>query len=146
MEQEQSVWHTYSSFMKMVQHQAENVGMSKSPDASNQGDFSKHDNKGRQKTVMYACNQCDHLTMCKKSLDRHIQSKHEGVNYFCNQCDQQFTIQGSVTSHIRSVHYGVRYAYIKLHEDVKYPCNQCDYHGSKDALRMHLKLKHIVII
>ena len=32
------------------------------------------------------------------------------------------------------------------HKVVKYPCNQCDYQGSKDALRMHLKLKRIVII
>ena len=62
MEQEKSVWHTYSSFMKMVQHQAENIEISKILDASNWSDFSKHDEKGTQKILMYSCNQCDHLT------------------------------------------------------------------------------------
>ena len=144
MEQEKSVWHTYSSFMKMVQHQAENVEISKSLDASNQGDFSKHDNKGTQENVMYACNLCDHLTMKKQSLERHIQSKHEGVKYLCNQCDQKFTTQDAKISHIRSVHYGVRYAYIKIDDAVKYACNQCDYQAShQGSLKSHIKRKHM---
>ena len=129
MEQEQSVWHTYSSFMKMVQNQAENVEISKSLDSSNQGDFSKHDDKDTQENVMYACNFCDHLTMEKQSLERHIQSKHEGVKFACNQCDYQATTQSSLTRHIQSIHEGVKYA-----------CNQCDYQATQQgSLSRHMK-------
>ena len=82
--------------------------------------------------VKYACNQCGYQATKQGNLTTHIQSKHEGVKYACYQCDQQFTAQGSLKIHIQSKHEGVKYA-----------CNQCDYHGSKDALRMHLKIKHI---
>ena len=61
-----------------------------------------------------------------------IQSIHQNVKFACNQCDYQATTQRHLTTHIQSQHEGVKYA-----------CNQCDYHGSKDALRMHLKIKHI---
>ena len=58
-------------------------------------------------------------------------SSTDGGKYTCNHCDYQAGNQSHLTTHIQSQHEGVKYA-----------CNQCDYHGSKDALRMHLKIKH----
>ena len=114
---------------------------------------SKHEGK-------YACNQCDFQALYKSHLTRHRQSKHEGVKHACNQCDFQSTRQDHLTTHIQSKHEGVRYGcnhcdyeatnqtnlntHIQgKHKGVKYACDQCDYHGSKDALRYHLKMKHL---
>ena len=88
--------------------------------------------KYKDKGVKYACNQCDYQAGYRSNLTTHIQSQHEGVKFACNQCDYQATTQRHLTTHIQSQHKGVKYA-----------CNQCDYHGSKDALRMHLKIKHV---
>ena len=85
------------------------------------------------------------LSMCNQqltdqgtlSLSRHIRSIHKGVKYPCNRCEYQATRQYSLKRHIQSKHEGVKYA-----------CNQCDYqsceyHGSKEALRYHMKIKHL---
>ena len=57
---------------------------------------------------------------------------HEGVKFACKQCDKQFTQLNSLTIHIQS-----------LHEGVKYACNHCNYEGSRPALRLHMKSKHL---
>ena len=86
----------------------------------------------KKEGVRYFCNQCDYQAGYQSDLTRHIQSKHEGVKYACNQCGYQATRQSRLTIHIQYKHEGVKYA-----------CNQCDYQGSRDALRHHLKIKHL---
>ena len=108
----------------------------------------------------YACIQCDYQAKHQSGLTVHNQSVHKGVKYSCSQCNQQFTQQSNLTTHIQSVHEGVKYAcnqcdkqftqlnsltvHIQsLHEGVKYACNHCNYEGSRPALRLHMKSKHL---
>ena len=53
---------------------------------------------------MKACDPCDYNATDKKSLTRHIQSKHEGVKYACDQCDHQATQQSNLRTHIKKKH------------------------------------------
>ena len=78
------------------------------------------------------CNHCDKCYTDQSALTKHFQSAHEGIMKACNQCDYQTAYQRDLTRHIQY-----------KHEVVKYACDQCDYHGSKDALRYHLKMKHL---
>merc|ERR1712133_174998 len=67
-----------------------------------------HINKKHQ-GIEYRCNQCDYESDYKDSLTYHIQSKHENVRYYCDQCDKKFTLVGSLNKHIKSVHEGIQY-------------------------------------
>ena len=109
----------------------------------------------------FNCDQCEIKFTQKRSLIRHIQSKHEGAKYACNQCDQQFARQSDLRRHTQSVHEGVKYACYQcdqqytqqgdlkkhiqsVHEGMKYACNQCDYQTlRKDHLNTHINLKHL---
>ena len=110
--------------------------------------------------VKYPCNQCDQQFSRPGGLTVHIKTKHEGVKYACNQCDYQAGYPGDLKKHNQSIHEGVRYTCDQCekqytdpsnlnnhkqakHEGVKYACNLCDYRGSKEAIRYHLKIKHL---
>jgi len=82
----------------------------------------------------FQCQDCEKTFISQVGLWQHTKSQHEGVKYACNQCDYQATTQSNLTRHIQYKHEGVKYA-----------CNQCDYQGSKEALRHHLKIKHLSI-
>ena len=97
-------------------------------------------------SVNFICNKCGKQFSGPDNLRRHIlmmhsgqekhQSKHEGegvkYEHACNQCDYRATQKGNLTMHIKS-----------KHKDVKFACNLCDFQGSKEAIRYHLKIKHI---
>ena len=46
----------------------------------------------------------DYQATTQGSLQRHIQSTHEGIKYPCNQCDSQFTQQSHLKIHILCSH------------------------------------------
>ena len=52
----------------------------------------------------------------QESVQKNIQSKHEGIKYPCNQCDYQATHQSSLQTHIAA-----------KHSDNILQCELCDY-------------------
>ena len=94
--------------------------------------FENNEENVGERDFRYPCNQCDQQFTLQNSLQKHIQSVHEGIKYSCNQCDYQAPIQGSLQRHIQSVHEGL-----------KYPCSQCDYQATRQShLQTHISAKH----
>ena len=82
--------------------------------------------------VKYACDQCDYQATTKGSLTVHIQAKHEGIKFPCDQCDYQGSQQSSLYTHKLSVHQGVRYT-----------CDYCDFQGTQQStVTRHIQSKH----
>ena len=108
---------------------------------------------------VYPCDKCEYLGS-KKALNRHKQSKHEGIRYTCDQCEYAATRQDNLNMHKKSKHEGIRYpcdqcecTYSSLsdlhkhrkhkHEGIRYPCDQCEYVVTKqDQLKRHKQSKH----
>ena len=106
------------------------------------------------------CPKCNAVFTQRKSMLKHVRSKHEGVKYPCSQCDYSATTQYHLKTHIKSIHEGVIYPcnqceykatqpknlrrHIKsVHEGVKYPCKQCNYKATFERnLKNHMKSKH----
>ena len=57
---------------------------------------------------VYPCDQCDY-SGSRKALNRHKQSKHEGIKYPCDQCKYAATQQSDLNKHKQSKHQGMRY-------------------------------------
>ena len=86
----------------------------------------------KNKEGVFECNQCDSQLARIDSLERHIQSKHNGVKHPCHQCDKKFSDVSHLRRHIQSKHEGVRYA-----------CNQCSYEATQKVhLLKHIQSKH----
>ena len=108
----------------------------------------------------YECKTCQKKFMYQSHLNRHIQSKHEGVKYSCDKCDYQATQPHHLTTHFQSKHEDIRYACDECdykathkgaltrhiqsqHEGVMYTCDKCDYQVARqDNLTRHIQLKH----
>ena len=106
------------------------------------------------------CPHCGNLYSCKRDLNRHIKSVHEGIKYPCNLCDYEANQQISLRSHVKSIHEGVRYEcehcdkefshksdltiHIKgKHEGFTYECDKCNQQFSKKRfLKAHIESKH----
>ena len=82
----------------------------------------------------YECEQCNQTYHDRSTLNRHIQSVHQGVKYACDQCDYQARYQSGLIEHIQSRHEGVRFA-----------CDQCEYSSTqRGQLGIHIQNKHNV--
>ena len=108
----------------------------------------------------YECEQCNQTYHDRSTLNRHIQSVHQGVKYACDQCDYQARYQSGLIEHIQSKHKDIKYACNQCdyqakrhynlivhinskHEGAKYACDHCGFHsGYKGDLNKHIKLKH----
>ena len=106
------------------------------------------------------CPECGKVFTTKYNLQKHIQSKHEGIKYPCNHCDYQATQQCSLKNHMQSKHEGIKYPCYECdyqattqlnlnrhiqsqHEGIKYPCDQCDYQGTTQGnLNRHIQSSH----
>ena len=53
------------------------------------------------------CEQCDHYTLTKRSMEHHIKTKHEGQVFNCHQCDFVSKTKETLTSHINTKHEGL---------------------------------------
>ena len=124
----------------------------------------KTDNNGSQihESEFFDCGQCESQFANPKSLNVHIQSKHEGVKYACNHCEHQATTKGNLKSHIQRKHIGLglmlfcnqcnqQYCDVSTlrrhirskHEDVKYACNTCEYQANRqEVLKIHIQSQH----
>ena len=77
----------------------------------------------------YSCPKCNHCTVYKINVEKHIKIKHLGVRFPCNECDGRFT-----TPHVLKLHIDT------IHRKIKYPCDRCDYKAkSPSALYIHKK-------
>ena len=82
--------------------------------------------------IKFKCNHCDYQATQQCALKTHIESKHEGIKYECNQCDNQFSFKSVLTKHIKNVHEGIKYA-----------CNQCDQKFTQQStLKVHIQSIH----
>ena len=82
---------------------------------------------------MYECEECDASYPYRISLNRHRESKHEGLKYECDECD-------FMTAHKRYL----RIHKESMHEGVRYECDRCDYKATQTcSLRRHQESKHM---
>jgi len=80
----------------------------------------------------YPCNRCDKIFPYRFSLNRHIQSAHEGIKFPCKDCGYEATHKQDLLKHIQAVHEGI-----------KFPCDLCDFKATrKYNLHTHKKNKH----
>ena len=77
------------------------------------------------------CKECSLKFYDNGTLNRHIQSKHEGLTFSCDQCDYQSSRKDTLSGHIQNKH-------LKL----KLKCDGCDFVGKVRALRDHKKVVH----
>ena len=78
------------------------------------------------------CEQCDHYTLTKRSMEHHIKTKHEGQVFNCHQCDFVSKTKETLTSHINT-----------KHEGLIFKCHQCNFVStSKRTLTSHINTKH----
>ena len=52
--------------------------------------------------VQHFCDQCDHKTMRKGNLKRHVEAQHEGLYYSCDQCDYKAKQKGQIKQHVKA--------------------------------------------
>ena len=79
---------------------------------------------------MFLCDQCKTQFTTTRSLNRHIQSIHEGVKFDCDQCNYQATQLAGLKTHIMG-----------KHEGTKFHCNTCGQQFSfQSSLNKHIKL------
>ena len=75
----------------------------------------------------FPCPDCEYKARQKGSLQRHIESVHEGKIFPCNQCEYKATQKGHLQKHIKSVHEGLTFS-----------CAHCDYKAThKSRFRKH---------
>ena len=60
--------------------------------------------------------QCEYAATMANNLQKHVESKHEGVRYSCFQCEYAATTANSLHKHVE-----------RKHEGVIYSCLQCKY-------------------
>ena len=114
----------------------------------------------QKKPYKYKCQQCDYQEDHKSNLNRHVQTKHEGITFPCQQCDYKATNQSNLQRHFETKHEDTKYPCQQCdyqatnlrnlqfhihskHEGIKYPCQECDYQATHpSSLQMHIKSKH----
>jgi len=75
------------------------------------------------------CKQCDYFSLTKRSLQRHIKTKHEGLRFNCHLCDFVSKAKRTLRSHTSFAHDGEVFR-----------CKQCGHSSnSSEALKGHLK-------
>ena len=52
----------------------------------------------------YSCNQCQYKSKWKKDLQKHQDSKHNGLKYCCSQCTYQVKTKDALKAHIEFEH------------------------------------------
>ena len=88
--------------------------------------------QSKHEGVVYSCNQCQYNATTQGNLSIHQKSKHEGITYSCNQCQYNATTQGHLSIHQQSKHEGITYS-----------CNQCQYNAATQGnLKIHQQSKH----
>ena len=80
----------------------------------------------------YQCGKCEKKFSCRKTLNVHNKSAHEGLKFPCNNCNQTFTQNAGLQRHIKNIHEGVTFS-----------CDFCDQvFTQKFHLTTHKKNKH----
>ena len=98
----------------------------------------KNEWKSRVKSIKrglnYNCKECNHTASTKKTLKRHVQTKHENIRYSCVDCEYKATTKPSLQIHREA-----------KHENIRYPCPQCDHKATqKQSLKRHVSAKHFI--
>ena len=82
--------------------------------------------------MVFTCNYCSTHFSEKRSLTRHIKSKHEVTNLKCEKCEFITTRKDKLKTHIESKHY-----------QNKVKCPECPAEFSRqDNLECHKKDQH----
>lgn len=115
----------------------------------------------QKQNIFYECDICNHKTLYKGNLKKHIQEIHECVVYPCDQCTYQGIQKSHLKRHKQSIHDGIRYpcdectyratdrGHLKkhkqaTHEEILYPCDTCEYKtGYKGHLSRHIRTVHL---
>ena len=82
--------------------------------------------------MAFTCNYCNTNFSEKRSLIRHIKSKHEATNLRCEKCEFTTNRKDKLKTHIESKHY-----------QNKIKCPECSVEFSrKDSMEKHRKIYH----
>ena len=82
--------------------------------------------------MAYTCKYCSTNFSEKRTLKRHIKSKHEVTNFRCQKCEFTTTRKDKLREHTFSKHYGN-----------KFKCPECSEEFSRnDNLARHMKTYH----
>ena len=82
--------------------------------------------------MAYTCKYCSTNFSEKRTLKRHIKSKHEVTNFRCQKCEFTTTRKDKLREHTFSKHYGN-----------KFKCPECSEEFSRnDSLARHMKTYH----
>ena len=82
--------------------------------------------------MVFTCNYCSTHFSEKRSLTRHIKSKHEVTNLKCEKCEFTTTRKDKLKTHIESKHY-----------QNKVKCPECSAEFSrKDSMERHRREYH----
>ena len=73
--------------------------------------------KGLVEEDYLICDKCNHRATNNRSLNLHIQSKHENIKYKCPDCDKIYSNKGYMLIHKKN-----------KHEKKKIKCEYCVYH------------------
>ena len=93
------------------------------------GEKEKCEEMGHNK---FFCKQCDYFSLTKRSLQRHIKTKHEGLRFNCHLCDFVSKAKRTLRSHTSFAHDGEVFR-----------CEQCGrFSNSNKALKDHLRKTH----
>ena len=116
-----------------------------------------------EKIGQQSCDQCDYKTKSKKTLLKHVKSRHEGVKFPCDLWDYKAHHKSYLLTHLKSVHDGFRFPcdqsnykarqnkhlimHIKsVHKGVRFPCDQCVYKARQDSRFYYTFNKHIMFM
>jgi len=86
-----------------------------------------------QPLYKYPCNQCTKGGQSEESLQKHIETNHQGRQFMCSFCPSSFC-----SDQMRSLHES------RLHSEKTISCDQCDKKFSKEyLLNAHVRNVHI---
>ena len=86
--------------------------------------------------IRYSCEQCDFRTMRLNDLNWHKKSVHHIIKiYNCEKCDAMLSSSFSLKRHDNAMHKGVRYS-----------CDHCNYKATQlGNLKTHIKAVHLKV-
>ena len=83
-------------------------------------------------SLPFSCDECEHSFSDHFNLERHVQTRHEGLIFRCEHCDHTSKRKDHLKEHVEEVHLGK-----------KVYCSFCDYVSTKTSkLNAHLKFEH----